>query len=154
MRISWNKQIIILIVIGLGVAIFGIPALTQEKHDESTEGSHREGLVAQDKEKATNRADDIEKLYNLVRQARADLEILRVQAGIRHEVTEGRGAHGESGREGRGEHGEARREGRGEHGEGDNYRSKDPALRPLYNQLQLLRYEIKLFSKGLQERKR
>jgi hypothetical protein len=41
------------------------------------------------------------------------------------------------------------REGRGEHGEGDGRRPKDPALRPLYNELLLLRQEIKLLTKGL-----
>jgi hypothetical protein len=38
---------------------------------------------------------------------------------------------------------------RGEHGEGDGSRPKDPALRPLYNELLLLRQEIKLLAKGL-----
>ena len=70
---------------------------------------------------------DIDKLYALVQQARAELQALRVQAGStgereseeageHREGRERRGEHGE-GRERRGEHGEGR-EGRGEHGEG------------------------------------
>ena len=41
------------------------------------------------------------------------------------------------------------REGRAEHGEADGSRPNDPALRPLYNELLLLRQEIKLLAKGL-----
>ena len=56
---------------------------------------------------------------------------------------EGAGEHGgEGGREGRGEHG-------GEGREGAGNRPSDGALRPLYNQLQLLRSEIQALSKGL-----
>jgi hypothetical protein len=78
---------------------------------------------------------------------------------------EGRGEHAEGGREGRGEHGEGSREGRGEHGEGSREgrgeRSKraenrpaDPALRPLYNQLMLLRQEIKALNEGFAKQQR
>jgi len=71
---------------------------------------------------AAGQDTDIDKLYELVRQARAELEALRVQAGIRGERgegrREGRGEHAEGRHEGRGEHAEGRREGRGEHAEG------------------------------------
>ncbi len=53
---------------------------------------------------------DIDKLYELVRQARAELETLRAQAGIRGVEATGRGEHAEGRREGRGEHGEGRGE--------------------------------------------
>lgn len=76
-------------------------------------------------------------------------------------VEEGHGAEGEEGREGghaegeeAGEHG-AGREGAGEHGEGGEGAGDRPAagnLRPLYNQLQLLRGEIKALSAALQGR--
>ena len=60
--------------------------------------------------------------------------------------SEGRSEHGEGGREGGGEHGEGGREsGR----EGAGNRPTDPALRPLYNQLQLLRNEIRTLSRNL-----
>ncbi len=74
---------------------------------------------------------------------------------------EGRGGEGGEGRgEGRGEHGggEGRGEGRGEHGarEGggeqggdDGARPADPAYRPLYNQLQILRGEMHAFEVDL-----
>ena len=59
---------------------------------------------------------DIDKLYAMVQQARAQLQALRAQAGITEErESEEEGEHRE-GREGRGEH--EGREGRGEHGEG------------------------------------
>lgn len=61
---------------------------------------------------------DIDKLYELVRQARAELGALRVRAGIRGVEGAGRGERGEARREGRGAHAEGRREGRGEHAEG------------------------------------
>lgn len=61
---------------------------------------------------------DIDKLYELVRQARAELGALRAQVGIRGVEGAGRGERGEGRREGRGEHGEGRSERRGEHGEG------------------------------------
>lgn len=65
---------------------------------------------------------DADKLYELVRQARADVEALRVQADIPRRAgdsrREGRGEHAEGGREERGEHRERGREGRGEHREG------------------------------------
>ncbi len=61
---------------------------------------------------------DIDKLYQLVRQARAELGALRAQVGIRGMEGAGRGERGEGRREGRGEHGEGRSERRGEHGEG------------------------------------
>ena len=73
------------------------------------------------KVKAANKGD-VDKLYDLVRQARSDLKALRVRVGIRSESAdgrrEGRGEHSEGGREGRGEHGEGVREGRGERSEG------------------------------------
>ena len=61
---------------------------------------------------------DIDKLYELVRQARAELGALRAQVGIRGVEGAGRGERGEGRREGRGEHGEGRSERRGEHAEG------------------------------------
>jgi len=133
MRIIMYKVTMILALIGLGVAVFGIPAFTQGKHTELAESSLQEEHGARDSQKAANKDGDIDKLYELVLQARADIEALRVQAGIRREGAEGwregrgehgaerregRGEHGEGGREGRGEHGEGGREGRGEHGEG------------------------------------
>ena len=118
------KPTMIAALIGLGVTLLGIPAFTQGEH-ELTDGYRQE--EHQDKKKqsdkrATDKDRDIDKLYELVRQARAELEVLRVQVGIRGEDgeghREGRGEHGDGGREGRGEHGEGSREGRGEHGEG------------------------------------
>ena len=115
---------------------------------------------------ATAQDTDIDKLYAMVQQARAELQALRVQAGITEqrqseeggehregrEGRERRGEHeGREGRERRGEHDEGR-EGRGEHGEGGEdagNRPSDPALRPLYNQLLLLSREIQLLSSGL-----
>jgi hypothetical protein len=62
---------------------------------------------------------DIDKLYELARSARTELDALRKEAGIpRKELRRRRGEH-DGHREGRGEHGEGSREGRGEHdGEG------------------------------------
>jgi len=72
--------------------------------------------------KTSENKGDADKLYELIRQARADLRALGVQLGIRGASTEGRregrGEHAEGSREGRGEHGEGRHEGRGEHAEG------------------------------------
>ncbi len=65
---------------------------------------------------------DVDKLYAMVQQARAQLQELRVQAGITAErESEEGGEHreGREGRERRGEHdGGEGREGRGEHAEG------------------------------------
>ena len=62
---------------------------------------------------------------------------------------ESRGEHGrgEGGGEGRGEHGGG--EGRGEQGGGEGARPADPAYRPLYNQLQILRGEMHAFEVDL-----
>ena len=62
---------------------------------------------------------------------------------------EGRGEHGggEGGGEGRGEHGGG--EGRGEQSGGEGARPADPAYRPLYNQLQILRGEMHAFEVDL-----
>ena len=60
---------------------------------------------------------DVDKLHELVQEARAQVKILRDAAGIRGERREGRGEHDGERREGRGEHGRERREGRGEHSE-------------------------------------
>ena len=51
-------------------------------------------------------------------------------------------------------HGPGHEEGRGEHGGGGDGRPADPALRPLHNELLLLRQEIRMLAKGLQEKKR
>jgi hypothetical protein len=106
---------VIAALIGLGVACLGLTAFTQGERTEHAEGSRRKAEAARNK----NRDADIDRLYELVRQARADLKALRVKVGIRGEHAEGRregrGEHGEGRREGRGEHGEGRREGRGEH---------------------------------------
>lgn len=72
-------------------------------------------------------------------------------------VEEGHGAEGEEGGEGEeaGEHGaggEGAEGGHGEGGEGGGDRPSDGSLRPLYNQLQLLRGEIKALSAALQGR--
>ncbi len=88
-------------------------------------------------------------------------------------VEQGHGAGGEEGgegrgegrAEGRGEHGgvEGRAEGRGEHGgaegrtdqrDGEGARPADPAYRPLYNQLQILRGELHAFEVDLGARGR
>ena len=112
-----RKQIMISGLIGLGVAIIGIPAFSQERRIEGSEGRRQGKQVTRVK----NADGDIDKLYELVRQARADLEALRVRAGIpragKEVRREGRGEHDEGGREGRGEHAEGGREGRGEHDE-------------------------------------
>lgn len=75
-------------------------------------------------------------------------------------IEEGHGAGGEKGGEGRGERGEGG-EGRGEHGEGGegsgegsvggsvSTRPRDPAYRPVFNQLQILRGEIQAFEAEL-----
>ena len=65
-----------------------------------------------------------------------------------HGGGEGRGeGRGEHGGEGRGEHGGG--EGRGEQGGGEGARPADPAYRPLYNQLQILRGEMHAFEVDL-----
>ena len=79
-------------------------------------------------------------------------------------VEQGHGAGGEEGGEGRGEHGggeergDGREEGRDEHGGGEGSgeqgggegtRPADPAYRPLYNQLQILRGEMHAFEVDL-----
>ncbi len=46
-----------------------------------------------------------------------------------------------------------RREGRGEHGERGGNRPRDPALRPLYNELLLLRREAKMLADGLRAKR-
>ena len=75
-------------------------------------------------------------------------------------IEEGHGAGGEEGTEGRGEHGGRGGEGSeaGEHG-GDapglgNARPSDPAYRPLYNQLQILRGEMHAFEVDLRAKLR
>jgi len=67
-----------------------------------------------------------------------------------HGSEEGHGPEGEHG--GRGEHGEGGHEGRGEHGGRGGNRPKDASLRPVYNQLLLLRHEIKMVADGLKDR--
>ena len=94
------RQWMICIVIALGALS---SACAQHEHDEHGEHSRSD----------RNKARDIAKLYNLVRQARADLAGLR-GVGESHRGGEEHGEHG-SKREGRGEHGE-KREGHGEHG--------------------------------------
>jgi hypothetical protein len=51
-------------------------------------------------------------------------------------------------------HEEGGREGSGEHGQGGGNRPKDSTLRPLYNQIQLLRQEIKMILNALKSRER
>jgi len=94
-------------LIGLCIAGFGISAVVQGEHGERG---------AQEERETASRDADIEVLHALVRQARADLEALREEAGIRRETTEGRREHREGRREGRGEHGERGHEGRSDEG--------------------------------------
>ena len=68
-------------------------------------------------------------------------------------VEEGHGAGGEEGAEGRGEHGVGGEEG-GEDGGREGARPGDPAYRPLYNQLQILRGEMHAFEVELKARSR
>ena len=81
-------------LIGLSLAFLGSPAIAQKQ-------------------------TDIDKLHELVQQARAQVKVLREVAGISGERSEGRERRGEhnEGRERRGEHNEGR-ERRGEHNEG------------------------------------
>ena len=104
-------------LLALGAMAFSVPAFTQGEHG-GTEGRSERGHGARAAE-----GSDADKLFEIVRQARADVRAMRKAAGFpdtgEHEGRrEGRGEHGEGRREGRGEHGEGRREGRGEHGEG------------------------------------
>ena len=124
------KETMIPALIGLVVVLLGIPAFGQTEQPKLTEderiveGYHQEEHGAQDKKKrsakreATDKDRDIDKLYELVRQARAELQALRVQAGIHGEYGKERGEHAEGRRDGRAEHGEGHREGRGEHSKG------------------------------------
>lgn len=113
--------------LGLCIACVCASASAQ---DESTDGVSPKAHAAQQAEYTDA---DIDRLYDLVRQARADLESLRVKAGITGESGEGHregrgehagrhregpGEHGAGQRKGRGEHDAGRREGRGEHGNG------------------------------------
>ena len=70
------------------------------------------------------------------------------EGGEGHAEGEESGEHG-AGREGAGEHGEG-----GESGEGGGNRPQAGNLRPLYNQLQLLRGEIKALTASLLQEKR
>lgn len=71
-------------------------------------------------------------------------------------VEAGHGAGGEEGGEGAGEHGgrEGRGEGRGEHGGGGDARPLGAAYRPVFNQLQILRGEMRAFEADLKARSR
>jgi len=145
---SMNKLKLVPVHIGLCIVGLGVLAFSQEEHLDLTEEIKLESKDAQVQKLITNKDKDIDKLYELIRQARADLEVMRKRAGIKREKSEGRregrgehsegrregreegkrkgregkregrGEHGEVEREGRGEHGEGGREGRGEHGEG------------------------------------
>lgn len=108
MKTSMTRLTMIPLMIGLGIALAGPPAFAQERHGEH--GNNTRG----EKRQATAKNRDIDKLYELVRQARVELQALRAQAGIRDESG---GEHAEGRREARREHGETRREGRGEHDE-------------------------------------
>ena len=97
------KQILIPSLIALTLALLGTAAAAQEKRGD----------------RYTSK--DIQKLHDLVKQARAQVRELHQLAKPRRENREGRGEHEgrerREGREGRGEHGgRERREGRGEHG--------------------------------------
>lgn len=91
-------------LIALTLALLGTPAAAQEERGDRYT------------------SQDIQKLHDLVKQARAQVRELQALVGRREgrEGREGRGEHGgrREGREGRGEHGGRRegREGRGEHG--------------------------------------
>lgn len=116
---TWKAAALLLAGMGLSTAGVAYAAITSHA-DDPTPATERAQAAAQ--RQATDKDRDIDKLFELVRQARADLAVLRVQAGIPGERAdgrrEGRGEHAEGRREGRGEHGEARRQGRGEHSEG------------------------------------
>ncbi|MCP4247883.1 MAG: hypothetical protein GY778_12615 [bacterium] len=130
-RSGWKPTA--LLAVGMALFMAGIADATLTSDDDKEHGKRGENREAADQDR------DIDKLYELVRQARADLEALRVNAGIRREGAEGRregrgehregrGEHAEGRRESRGEHGERRgehREGRGEHGEGRGESGKD-----------------------------
>lgn len=71
-------------------------------------------------------------------------------------VEDGHGVGGEEGGEGAGEHGgrEGSGEDRGEHGGGEGARPQGASYRPVYNQLQILRGEMRAFEVDLAARSR
>ena len=98
-----KNVIAILALVGLGAASFAIPTVTQEHGRE-------------EKKEATAKADsDIDKLYELVRQARAELQT-PARAGRYPSPSDGEGRVASMAKvvaRARGEHGgEGRREGR------------------------------------------
>jgi hypothetical protein len=129
----------IVALIALTAACFGIPALTQ---GDRAEAHQQEQLGVQN--------DDADKLYALVKEARADLREMRKQAGLHahpagpHVDPQGHHANdsaaqrerergekaghedggGEGGHEGRERDEHSGREGRGEHGEGHEGRER------------------------------
>jgi hypothetical protein len=104
-----NKLTMIVAPIALGAACLAFTAVAQDEY------AHR-GEAAREREKdVQNRDAGIDMLYELVRQARADLRALR-EPTTGHK-REGRGEHAGREREGRGEHAGLEHEGRGEHGE-------------------------------------
>jgi len=100
-------------VAGLALSLACLTCLTTIPSANAQEHGKRTA-----KRKTSDKNRDMETLHELVRQSRAELQLLRKQAGLQAVDSEGRGEHGKGRREGRGEHAEGRRERRGEHGEG------------------------------------